>query len=44
VAQHLDGSWINSNPRWLEFDAVLSTAFALATLDIINARHAAAAT
>jgi hypothetical protein len=43
AAQDLDGSWTNPNPRWLEFDAVLSTAFALAALNIINARSAAVA-
>ena len=43
ATQHVDGSWINQNPRWLEFDAVLSTAFALAALNIIYARRAAAA-
>lgn len=43
AAQHLDGSWINQNPRWLEFDAVLSTAFALAALNIIHARRATVA-
>jgi squalene-hopene/tetraprenyl-beta-curcumene cyclase len=27
--QHPEGYWANRNPRWLEFDAILSTSFAL---------------
>jgi hypothetical protein len=34
-AQDDAGFWVNRNPRWLEFDAVLSTAFALATINIL---------
>jgi len=30
--QKPDGSWVNSNPRWMEGDAHLSTAFALLAL------------
>jgi squalene-hopene/tetraprenyl-beta-curcumene cyclase len=30
--QHEDGTWLNSNQRWFESDANLSTSFALLAL------------
>lgn len=45
VAEHLcavqqgDGSWVNENATWPEFDAITSTAFALGTLNSAAARH-----
>jgi hypothetical protein len=35
ASQNPDGSWTNPNPRWLEFDAVLSTSFALSTVNVL---------
>lgn len=34
--QRPDGSWVNQNPRWLEFDSPLSTTFALNTLNLLG--------
>jgi L-methionine (R)-S-oxide reductase len=34
--QRPDGSWANENPRWLEFDSSLCTAFALNTLNLLG--------
>lgn len=33
--QNPDGSWSNPNPRWLEFDSVLSSAFALMACNVV---------
>lgn len=41
ASQHPDGFWVNPNPRWLEFDAVLSTAFALGALTMAAVRQPA---
>lgn len=38
AAQSPDGFWSNPNPRWLEFDAALSTAFALSTVNVLARR------
>ncbi|HEV3171080.1 MAG TPA: prenyltransferase/squalene oxidase repeat-containing protein [Actinocrinis sp.] len=39
AAQSPEGCWTNPNPRWLEFDAVLSTAFALSTINILSKKQ-----
>ena len=39
ASQQPDGFWVNPNPRWLEFDAVLSTAFALGALRMTAGRQ-----
>jgi prenyltransferase/squalene oxidase-like repeat protein len=43
AAQRPEGHWVNPNPRWLEFDAVLSTSFALSTINILIPQRAEAA-
>ena len=34
--QHADGSWANENGRWWEKDPVLDTAYAVATMEIVE--------
>jgi squalene-hopene/tetraprenyl-beta-curcumene cyclase len=35
-AQHPDGSWVNTHPRWWETDRVLVTAYAVLTLELLS--------